>query len=673
MRGSVSLDATLELKHRAGIAPYQKRLRGLTQKGAQWSAKCPFHADKTPSFSIYPAKDDPNVLLFSCHPCSKHGDVLKFIELADKVPFKQALETLRTEVGVKAESPKSTEEPSFKIDQAAAIKRLPEIAKFLESRGISMAVAEQAGLGAVNYPGLGLAVTIPYGVKSASDVPVYKIRAINPPTDSDGRVQKFRHIKGAPSDDLLYGFEALRKEALLNPEVWVTESELDACMLRSHGLNAVSVSSATSSLDKEGKLKYDESVFKELCDIAEQIFIVTDMDEPGDKNWAAWSKQLPEYKTFRVRWQFRGKDSGDAKDVGDLYKQDPAGFYDKLLGLAETAVKNPPWRSAFLTGSQLADGEIKMLIKGILPEGVTFLGSLSGVGKTWLALSMAKALTTHKPFLGTFEVPEQCNVLYLVPEMGDRSLRQRLERLGMPMDEWFYCQTLRDGVCDLKSADLLAAIRNLKPVVFLDTAIRFRTGADENSSSENQMGLASVVLALVRAGAPSVICLHHSPKSSGASDNITMTLENVLRGTGDFGAMCDAVWGIAFDKKKDGARWVDEYTEESRNLTRLFVMCVKPRDFEPVDPFRIQGRPYIDEQGDFVILSGEVENEPVVADTRFDQAIGLLTADPKTSLRKLVRETGISLQRLRTRLGGEGWCFDSEQGLWVHSNVSMES
>lgn len=320
----------------------------------------------------------------------------------------------------------------------------------------------------------------------------------------------------------------------------------------------------------------------------------------------------------------------------------------------------PDWRKFFHTISELDQGEVKQLVKGFIPEGVTFLGSLSGVGKTWLALSLARALTTGKPFLGVYEVPEPQKVLYLVPEMGSRALRARAERLGLPNDDRFRCQTLKDGPLALNSPHLFAAIEELKYVVFLDTAIRFTSNVEENSSSANASGLANAVFGLIRRGAPSVVCLHHSPKAAGDAE--FMTLENVLRGTGDFGAMCDAVWGIQHAKQKKARAWDDKYQQESSELTRLSLRCVKPRDFEPVDPFVVQGRPYIDEAGDFrVIVSGEL-NMSANDDDKIALLVRLVKENPKVGLRELMRKTGLHNDTIKNRLATKNFVWSKTEG-----------
>jgi len=313
------------------------------------------------------------------------------------------------------------------------------------------------------------------------------------------------------------------------------------------------------------------------------------------------------------------------------------------------------WRTAFRDPATLQTGDVRMLIKGILPEGVTMIGSNSGVGKTWMAVSALKALITGERYLGVFEVPERQKVLYLIPEVGDRSLRYRLERMRVPLDgSLFRVRTLADGTMHLNDPLLLAAVAEWQPVCFFDTAIRFGTAKDENSAAENSP-LADALFCLIKNGARAVVGLHHSPKGTAKAEDLT--LENVLRGTGDLGAMCDAVWGLQHDRGKQANGNSDEYVEESRNLTRLLVKCVKPRDFEPVDAFRIQGRPYIDETGDFALLTGDNEEAGAIPVSKADKAADIVAGNPKISKNALARQLGVCRNNIESLLAERGWTY----------------
>jgi DNA primase catalytic core len=78
----------------------------LRKRGKVFVASCPFHAEKTPSFTITPAKG-----LFHCFGCGVAGDVIAFVSRLDKVSFGAALEVLAKRAGltlseVMAEGPK---------------------------------------------------------------------------------------------------------------------------------------------------------------------------------------------------------------------------------------------------------------------------------------------------------------------------------------------------------------------------------------------------------------------------------------------------------------------------------------------------------------------------------------------------------------------------------------
>lgn len=319
------------------------------------------------------------------------------------------------------------------------------------------------------------------------------------------------------------------------------------------------------------------------------------------------------------------------------------------------------WLEAFHTVSELESGDVRMLIEGIMPEGVNFIGSLAGVGKTWVALSMGRALSTGESFLGRFKVAEAVPVLYLVPEMGARSFRKRCEAMGMADNCMFLCRTLRDGLMPLTDRRLLDAVRALNPVVFLDSAIRFQSG-DESSSSANATGLATGLFELLRLGAPAVQCLHHSPKLSGKE--FTMTLENVLRGAGDIGAMCDAVWGLQHSRRRKGQKLDKDYIAESRQLTRLTMQCVKARDFEPAEPLVIQGRPFIDEHGDFEIISEDGMSKPLPKQRqRLDTLRKMIQGEPQVSINRISKATGWNADAVKTQAATLG--YKRDEGEWV--------
>jgi AAA domain len=353
-------------------------------------------------------------------------------------------------------------------------------------------------------------------------------------------------------------------------------------------------------------------------------------------------------------------------DVVDLHLtiEDRQGKAEQLLRrMKGTPITAPlDWRKRFHTVDELPDGDIRFLIENVLPEGVAFIGALSGVGKTWFCLSMARALTTGKKFLGNWDVPEPVEVLYLCPEMNGKTFKKRCRLFGI--SERFHCMTISDGVpLNLKDSALVAAVDELKPVIFLDTAIRFMHIEDENSSSQFAQGLAEAVFALVHMGAQAVVCLHHRAKAGAEADELT--LENTLRGSGDIGAICDVVWGLQYEKGSGG-----QYAKESRKLVRLQVSCVKARDFTSPEDLRIQLSPFIEQIGDFAVLDGDPEttaNEGRKSET--EKLNAAISAKPAASIRKLESTTGIGRNRIKKVAAEAGWQFSDNS--WLRNEEGM--
>jgi hypothetical protein len=138
--------------------------------------------------------------------------------------------------------------------------------------------------------------------------------------------------------------------------------------------------------------------------------------------------------------------------------------------------------------------------------------------------------------------------------------------------------------------DILMAARG--SVVVLDTAVRFADG-NENDANANRDGLAARCFAVLEAGALTVIASHHAPKDLENASHLS--LQNVMRGSGDIGAMLSGAWGVY-------------QTNDANN--HVYVCNLKPRDMDKFEPFIIAGRPHINDSGDFRMLTKPGECPP---------------------------------------------------------------
>src|SRR5262249_47797532 len=217
--------------------------------------------------------------------------------------------------------------------------------------------------------------------------------------------------------------------------------------------------------------------------------------------------------------------------------------------------------------------------------------------------------------------------------------RKRCETFQIPNDsKLFLTRTISEGATLLlNNSSVLEAVKEMKPVVILDTLIRFSEADDENQASQNKQ-MVDDIIRLRQAGAVAVIGMHHATKAMREKG---MSLETALRGTGDIAASADAVYGMLRDLKL--------YADGS-GPNEIDVACLKPRDFEPPAPFRIaasekyddgMGMPLvvsvIDRLHDFRVVSQRAKAANL--DNRIKD---MVSQDPNVSRKLLREETGAS-------------------------------
>ena len=84
-----------EIVYRADIEQIVAGYVSLKRTGSNLSGLCPFHSEKTPSFTVTPAKK-----MFYCFGCGAGGDVITFIKKAENLDYVGAVEFLAQKVGV---------------------------------------------------------------------------------------------------------------------------------------------------------------------------------------------------------------------------------------------------------------------------------------------------------------------------------------------------------------------------------------------------------------------------------------------------------------------------------------------------------------------------------------------------------------------------------------------
>lgn len=124
----------------------------LKKSGANHVGLCPFHSEKTPSFTVSESKQ-----IFHCFGCGEGGDGIKFVMLKENLDFIEAVKFLAEKYNIQWEGntgeKEDTKKPLYEIMRAAALYYHENLTKhqfvidYLKSRNISYDFAKKFGLG----------------------------------------------------------------------------------------------------------------------------------------------------------------------------------------------------------------------------------------------------------------------------------------------------------------------------------------------------------------------------------------------------------------------------------------------------------------------------------------------------------------------------------------------
>lgn len=140
----------------------------LQRKGTSYMGLCPFHNEKTPSFSVHPARQT-----YHCFGCGASGDVFNFLMEYEKLSFKEAVRTLAVRAGIEIPTEDVSEEKKKEISEKSRLfdiqkeaakfylfkLRTPEgriASEYLKNRGLSDETIKSFALGYSGRDGSGL-------------------------------------------------------------------------------------------------------------------------------------------------------------------------------------------------------------------------------------------------------------------------------------------------------------------------------------------------------------------------------------------------------------------------------------------------------------------------------------------------------------------------------------
>ena len=154
-------DFITDLLSRIDIVEVVGRHVELKRGGVNFMGLCPFHGEKSPSFSVSPAKQ-----FYYCFGCGAAGNAIKFLTEFNGLPFLEAVRELAQQVGMAIPESKTTPEQEARADAErarratlsdvlakagehfrAALKANPQAIAYLKKRGLTGEVAAQFGIG----------------------------------------------------------------------------------------------------------------------------------------------------------------------------------------------------------------------------------------------------------------------------------------------------------------------------------------------------------------------------------------------------------------------------------------------------------------------------------------------------------------------------------------------
>jgi len=348
-----SIDAVKAAANIVDLVEARTRLRKV---GGRYTGLCPFHQEKTPSFSVAPDRGT-----YHCFGCNAGGDSISFVRETEGLDFVGAIEWLADRFHGPLEYDESSPEADAQrrrrerlyalLEQAAAFyERVlwsdsgQAVQDYLASRGLSEEACREFRLGLsplgatlankAREKGFTREELAAAGLVTRRGSDYFQRRLMFPLTDARGRVIAFQARKlheddplrgkyvNSPESELfhksnvLYGLHLARPGITKEDRAIVVEGNTDVIALRQSGLVPVVASMGTALTDRQ---------LKELARLTHRVFLCFDSDAAGEEATLR-GMELAIRGGFEVRVVAlpKGKDPAD----------DPAGF-EQRLGQAE--------------------------------------------------------------------------------------------------------------------------------------------------------------------------------------------------------------------------------------------------------------------------------------------------------------------------------------------------
>jgi DNA primase len=320
----------------------------LRKSGSTYKGLCPFHQERTPSFTVSPARGT-----FKCFGCGEGGDAITFVEKTENVDFVAAIELLARRFGVELEYEEASPEQEQRRQRDERLRALLERAaefyarmlwesdagsparEYLASRGLGEEVCREFRIGfapggarlasRAQQEGYTREQLLAVGLANRRGNDYFQRRIVFPLADARGRVRGFQarklydddplHAKYVNSPegelfrkgDLLYGLDTARQAIAREDRAVVVEGNTDVLALRQAGFAPVVASMGTA---------LTEAQLRELARLTKRLFLCFDADAAGqDATLRGMELAVRDGFTVRVVALSPGTDPADDPDA----------------------------------------------------------------------------------------------------------------------------------------------------------------------------------------------------------------------------------------------------------------------------------------------------------------------------------------------------------------------
>ncbi len=280
----------------------------LKKNGKGYKGPCPFHEDDDPSFSVNPEQN-----LWNCFGCDKGGDVIRFVELIDKVDFKEAVKRLSDKNPTPRKPKAAVKEKRITVQEKKLLARVVGYyqhtftedtrgLEYLKNRGISdkQSLAD-FGTGFVNGSLKNILPDDPEVIKILKDIGILNKKGnetfyncvVFPIHDKDGGVTNLYGRNIDPENGVNHLYLSGSRQGMINRQavkrsstIILTESIIDALSLYDQGFKNVIPAYGINGLTEDHLFIFNSSV--------KEVYICFDSDKAGQEGAAKAAEQLKE-------------------------------------------------------------------------------------------------------------------------------------------------------------------------------------------------------------------------------------------------------------------------------------------------------------------------------------------------------------------------------------------